>query len=114
MVKKFWILAASFGGQVLHFLKFSNPKNFMFQLKKLEFWRAPFSGNPHFGTPNFVRFSLFFISTNTKKLIHLALTVQKFNISVASFEGHPPFWYSQILPNIIFSLWLVTLKISRV
>ena len=38
------------------------------KVQKFEFWRAPFGGNPDFGTPNFVRFSLFFVSTNTENL----------------------------------------------
>ena len=64
-------------GQILSFLSiFSYLKNFMCpaeKVKKFKFWRAPFRENPHFGTPNFV--SLFFISTYTKNLIHLALKV---------------------------------------
>ena len=32
----------------------------------------------------------------------------------APFGGNPPFWYPHILSNFIFSLYLLTLKISCV
>ena len=73
------------------------------QLKKFEFWWASFGKNPHIGTPNF-RYVWFMFSVYLfQKFDHLALTIKKFQILVATFQGNSRFWYPQILLDFIFS-----------
>ena len=60
---------------------------------------------PTVATPIFVTFSLFLISTHSKNLIHLALTVYKFKILEDPFEGNPKsgtpdFSRTLVLPDI--------------
>ena len=64
---------------------------------KFEFGRASLGGNFLRGTPIFVRFSLFLISTHFKNLIHLVLTVKNFKILEDPIEEDPPTWHPQFL-----------------
>ena len=56
------------------------------KVEKFKFIRPCLGGNPHRGTPIFVWFSLFLISTHSENLIHLALTVQKFKFLEVRIE----------------------------
>ena len=69
---KFWINFIF----LLHLLTLNTS---CFQLKRFknEFWKASLGETPHFSTSIFVRFNLFLISTYFENLIHLPLTVKR-------------------------------------
>ena len=85
------------------------------QLKSLNFGGHCLEGTPHFGTPIFVRFSLFLISTNSKNLIHLALMIwfKSSKFWQSRLRG-TPILKPQTLSNFIFPSYLPILQISCV
>ena len=58
-------------------------------IKTFEFWGPVWGKTPIVGPPVFVRFSLILISTYSKILIHLAVTVPMFKILKDPIEGDP-------------------------
>ena len=51
---------------------------------------TPLGVTPHFGTPNFVKFYLFFIFTCLKNFFYLVLKVKKFEFWRAHLGDNPP------------------------
>ena len=72
-----------------------------YKVKHFELWRACL------GAPIFVRFSVFLISTHSKNLICLGLTVKKFKILAALCQEDPHFDTSNFVKFNLLSVFAV-------
>ena len=84
------------------------------RVKKFKFGGPILGRYPYFGTPKFCQKLFIVIIINPKNFICLTSMVKKFWILTESFGVNLSFWCLKIWSNIIFLLYLHTLKISCV